>query len=89
MHNKNVIKLKFVARFTILPEGKAEKIHERILPTPGNSCPSYKTVRLWVTEFKRERIGRTSVMHAPRLKAPKSAVTSVFWDAKGILLDDY
>ena len=49
-----------------------KEICERNECTLGYTCPSYKTVILWVIEFKR---GRTSIDDAPRPKTQKSAVT--------------
>ena len=36
----------------IFLEGKtAKEIHERIVPTLGNLCPFYETVRLWINDY--------------------------------------
>lgn len=66
------IGIRGIIQFFFLEGKTAKKIHERILPTLGDSCPSYETVGLWVNEFKR---GRTSIKDAPRSGAPKTAVT--------------
>ncbi|EZA55747.1 Histone-lysine N-methyltransferase SETMAR, partial [Ooceraea biroi] len=66
------IGIRDVIQFFFLEGKTAKEIHERILLTLGDSCPSYETVRLWVNEFKR---GRTSIEDAPRPGARKTAVT--------------
>ncbi|KAK5646393.1 hypothetical protein RI129_004857 [Pyrocoelia pectoralis] len=66
------IGIRGVIQFFFLEGETAKEIHDRILPTLGDSCPSYEAVRLWVNEFKR---GRTGIQDAPRPGAPKSAVT--------------
>ncbi|KAK5645801.1 hypothetical protein RI129_004265 [Pyrocoelia pectoralis] len=66
------IGIRGVIQFFFLEGKTAKEIHDRILPTLGDSCSSYETVRFWVNEFKR---GSTSIQDAPRPGAPKSAVT--------------
>jgi len=67
-----------VIKFFFFLQGKASKeIHAILAETLGEHAPSYTTIKIWVTQFKR---GDFSTCDAPRPGRPKTVTTQEIID---------
>ena len=71
---KENIAIRGVIQFSFLEGKTAKEIHEKIIPTLGDSYSSYEVIRLSVNEFNRRS---TSAENAQRSGIPKIVIPEI------------